>query len=140
MMLFLESQSVEKSGLLCKSPSSCSHGQSTVERGFSYNKEVITDNLSQTALEARRVVLDHIRDGRGEVLEVNVDKKLMVSVGAAWGRYNRYLADQRKEKDTEERTMKRKRLADEIEDCTKKKKRADDDARQLVMEADRLSF
>ena len=65
-----------------------SHGQATVERGFSFNKEVSADNLSQQTLRARRIVIDHIHNAGG-VMKVNLDKPLLVSAGAAWGKYER---------------------------------------------------
>ena len=37
-----------------------SHGQASVERGFSVNKETSADNISQRTLVAKRVVYDHI--------------------------------------------------------------------------------
>lgn len=38
-----------------------SHGQATVERGFSSNKEVMVENLAQHSLVAHRVICDHVR-------------------------------------------------------------------------------
>ena len=37
-----------------------SHGQATVERGFSVNKEMIVENQQEQSLVARRVIKDHI--------------------------------------------------------------------------------
>ena len=38
-----------------------SHGQATVERGFSVNKNVTTENLSKESLIAQRLIIDNIR-------------------------------------------------------------------------------
>ena len=38
-----------------------SHGQATVERGFSVNKNVTTENLSKESLMAERLIIDNIR-------------------------------------------------------------------------------
>lgn len=65
-----------------------SHGQAGVERGFSHNKELISDNLSQLSLKARRVVHDHIKIAGGSC-QVHITKKLLVSAANACGRYNR---------------------------------------------------
>lgn len=40
-----------------------SHGQASVERGFSVNRETIADNLSQKTLVGRRVIYDHVHTG-----------------------------------------------------------------------------
>ena len=116
-----------------------SHGQATVERGFSCNKEVVADNLSQVALKARRVVLDHIHSVGG-VGKVEIDKKLLMSASSAWGRYDRYLSDQRKQKETEDKQLERKRLGEELTALQKKAKTASDEEKRLLQLADRLSF
>lgn len=38
-----------------------SHGQATVERGFSVNKEVMVENLKEHSLIAQRVIHDHVQ-------------------------------------------------------------------------------
>ena len=53
-----------------------SHGQASVERGFSVNKETIADHLSQKALVGWRVICDHVRTVGG-VLNVSITKELM---------------------------------------------------------------
>lgn len=42
-----------------------SHGQATVERGFSENKEVLETNMKQQTLIARRIIKDHIKSTGG---------------------------------------------------------------------------
>ena len=59
-----------------------SHGQASVERGFSVNKEVMVDNLSQRSLIAQRVIHDHVRT-QGGILTINVSKELLLSAGSA---------------------------------------------------------
>ena len=44
-----------------------SHGQATVERGFS-NKEVMVENLAQHSLAAQRVICDHVRSEGGVLM------------------------------------------------------------------------
>ena len=48
-----------------------SHGQATVERGFSVNKEVEVQNLKQYTLVAQRIVCDHV-NSMGGVLKVEL--------------------------------------------------------------------
>lgn len=116
-----------------------SHGQATVERGFSYNKEVTANHLSQVTLKARRIVIDHIHSVGG-VLKVDIDKPLLVSAGAAWGRYEMHLDEQRKSRENEARRQKRKAMEEEIQSLKKRKTAAEKDAKHLVVEADNLSF
>lgn len=38
-----------------------SHGQATVERGFSFNKEAMNTNMKQHTLISRRLIIDHVQ-------------------------------------------------------------------------------
>ena len=50
-----------------------SHGQATLEHGFSSNKEAVGDSLAQVTLRARRTVVDAMRNAGG-VLKVKNHK------------------------------------------------------------------
>ena len=56
-----------------------SHGQATVERGFSVNKEVEVENLKEHTLVGQRIVCDHV-NSVGGVLKVDLSKPLLLSV------------------------------------------------------------
>ena len=56
-----------------------SHGQATVERSFSVNKEVEVENLKEHTLVAQRIVCDHV-NSVGGVLKVELSKPLLLSV------------------------------------------------------------
>jgi len=45
---------------LCELELLLSHGQASVERGFSVNKELVVENQSEQTLAARRIIKDHI--------------------------------------------------------------------------------
>lgn len=49
----------------CKKLLILSHGQATVERGFSINKEVEADNLQEDTIVTRRLVCDFISQHGG---------------------------------------------------------------------------
>ena len=97
------------------------------------------DNLSQRALKARRVILDHIHDVGG-VLNVTLSKKLLIASGRAHSQYMTYLEDERKLKQSAQKEQLKRKKTEEIETLRKKKKTAESDARHLVMEADQLSL
>jgi hypothetical protein len=59
-----------------------SHGQATVERGFSVNKQVEVENLSQRAFVAHRVICDHIASVGG-INEVVIGDDLLKSCSNA---------------------------------------------------------
>ena len=79
-----------------------SHGQATVERGFSFNKEVSEVNLSEHNLIAQRVITDHI-SYVGGLQRVIVMKELLQSAQHARHAY----LDKRKQ--TKLRNIRQKR-------------------------------
>nr|XP_033499290.1 uncharacterized protein LOC117267472 [Epinephelus lanceolatus] len=66
----------------CQSVLLLSHGQATVERGFSVNKEVETCNLLDESLEALRLICDEV-SGCGGILKVPLTKELLASAASA---------------------------------------------------------
>ena len=73
-----------------------SHGQASVERGFSVNKMCCDDNLSQLALIARRTICDHVRV-QGGVEHVNLTKELLLSCSSARKKFSDYLMTQKQD-------------------------------------------
>lgn len=97
-----------------------SHGQATVERGFSVNKEVETCNIKEETVEAHRLVCDQVH-ALGGVLKVSLTKELLASVASARTRYRIYLDEERRKREGAMRGLKRKALEDELEELKKKK-------------------
>eukprot|EP00731_Ephydatia_muelleri_P009822 Em0005g408a len=103
-----------------------SHGQATIERGFSVNKEVVIENQQTKSLIARRLIKDHIIQAGG-ILQVSITKQMMISVRSARSRYSQYLADKKECEVKERAQMKRKAELDEIEELKMKTKRLKSD-------------
>lgn len=112
-----------------------SHGQASVERGFSVNKEVEVEHMKAESLVAQRLICDHIR-AVGGVLNVPVTKKLLVSASMARQKYEGFLQDERKKKKTEQEQAKRKHVLEELEELKKLKKRIKLDIDSLTKSAD----
>ena len=73
-----------------------SHGQTTVEHGFSVNKQIEFDNMIGDTFVANRMVLDHLRAvGSIDNLDVN-NKQLLLSCCQARLKYLAHLEDQKK--------------------------------------------
>ena len=68
-----------------------SHGQADVERGFSTNKSVIEDNISELSVVSKRLVRDHYNANKS--FEVN--QKVIISCRHARSRYTEYLKEKR---------------------------------------------
>ena len=100
-----------------------SHGQASVERGFSVNKELSTVNMAQKTLVAQRHITDHLSHVGG-VLKVELSKKLLISAACSRQKYVAHLAEE-KEKDLKaKRVEKRKRDMEEVDGLKERKKRA----------------
>jgi hypothetical protein len=63
-----------------------SHGQATVERGFSTNKQVSVDNLQECSFVALRQISDYIKTVNGS-LNVKITKSMISSVATARQKY-----------------------------------------------------
>ncbi|KAJ8375217.1 hypothetical protein SKAU_G00057970 [Synaphobranchus kaupii] len=112
-----------------------SHGQASVERGFSVNKEVEVENLKEQSLVAQRFIIDHIRAVEG-VCKVQITKELLTSAAGARQKYCAYLDEQKRERSRKTLAMKRKSLMDELGELKKKGARVEADASALEKAAD----
>ena len=112
-----------------------SHGQATVERGFSTNKEVLEQNLSERNLMAKRVIKDFIKHVGG-IQNIEVTKELLQSAQSARQMYFSYLEESKKCKELKAKSEKRKLMEDEVETIRKKYKQFGTDIEILNESAD----
>lgn len=115
-----------------------SHGQATVERGFTVNREVETCNITEQTVEAQRLVCDQVR-ACGGVLKVPLTKELLASVASARTKYRMYLEEERRKREGAMRGLKRKALEDELEALRKKKAVFTEVCASLQKDADELA-
>ena len=115
-----------------------SHGQASVERGFSVNKQMEVTNLQEDTFVAQRLVHDHIT-AVGGIMGVSLDKDLLRSCVASRARYQAYLDDTAKAKATDESTRKRKSVVDEIDELKSKRRQLECDLTELLKSADTYS-
>jgi hypothetical protein len=114
-----------------------SHGQASVERGFSLNKTTIVENLQHQALRSRRHILQAIQDAGGSALSVPITKEMLSYASSARGKYDAYLKEQTQEKMRKEMSKKRNAEEDEILELKSKRKRLETDAKSLEESANR---
>ena len=98
-----------------------SHGQASVERGFSVNKEVEVENLMKQSVVAQRGVCEAVKSAGG-VSEIKLVNELMTSCSLARQRYTAHLEKAKELKKSEEQKQKRKAVLDEIDEIKAKKK------------------
>jgi len=116
---------------LCELELLLSHGQASVERGFSVNKELVVENQSEQTLAARRILKDHIVHVNG-VTNVEITHNMVVAARNARARYANYLSQQKEEQEAEKRNKKRKEETDPIHELEGKHRRLKTDVSSLV--------
>lgn len=115
-----------------------SHGQATVERGFSVNKEVEVENLKEHSTIAQRMICDYVKSVGG-ILNVEVTKEMMQSASQARHKYEEYVAKQKEAKSTEQEKRKRKFLEESITELKNQAKQAKLDMESLSKSADQYA-
>ena len=115
-----------------------SHGQAAVERGFSVNKEVEVENLKDSSIVAQRLVCDTVRS-YGGILNVPITNGLQMSVASSRSKYEAYLDQERKKKETQQIQSKRKQAMDEVEGLKHTQKRLKADIEALTKSANQLA-
>ena len=108
-----------------------SHGQASVERGFSVNKNLLVENLQESSLIAQRRVVDY--------MDANC---LIQSVRNSYKKYSLILlvAEKRKENVQKEKQKKAQLLSSEISSLEKKKILLEASINDLQKESDKLGF
>ncbi|KAK6970300.1 solute carrier family 25 member 40-like X2 [Biomphalaria glabrata] len=115
-----------------------SHGQGTVERGFSYNKEVMIENMHEETLVAQRRICDFLKVNGG-VLDVAITKPLLTAAASGRQNYHQYLEKQKTKKAEMAKNLERKRHDDELSDLKAKRKKLMEEEKFLRSSADKYA-
>ena len=89
-----------------------SHGQASVERGFSVNKEITVESMKERSLVSQRIICDHLRFVGG-VENINVTQQMMVAAKNSRQTYMAHLEEKRREVAEEVNRKKRGALLEE---------------------------
>ena len=98
-----------------------SHGQASVERGFSINKELLTENLQEVSIVSQRTVYDYMMELGKPVHEIPLTNDLIKSCKLAHSRYSNALELRKSKNKEEEKSRKRKLKLEEIAEVKEKK-------------------
>ena len=112
-----------------------SHGQASVERGFSVNKEVMVQNLAEQSLVAQCIICDHVKSVDG-IANVTCSKELLISATSARQRYQAHLDDMKKERESVKVNERKRTLTREVTEVEGQKKRLKEDIDALIQSAD----
>lgn len=113
-----------------------SHGNASVESGFSINKQLLTENQKEQTVVALRRVYDGVLSARGPT-KVSITKDLLQSVSHASRMYRDSLEKQKTErealaKDEEKERMQKKRKANEIKMLLEEKRKMEEESKMIA--------
>ena len=111
-----------------------SHGQASVERGFSFNKEISVENLKANSLIARRHIVQYIKR-HGGAIKVQITKELIQAANQGSSNYRLFLAQQKEEAAKSSLKRKRDEIASEIDTMRSKKLCMEKICRELELDA-----
>ncbi|XP_063243684.1 uncharacterized protein LOC134542976 [Bacillus rossius redtenbacheri] len=101
-----------------------SHGNASVERGFTVNKDCLVENMHERSLIAQRQVWDGVQASGGVVQDLNITKTMILSARNAHSKYQDAQTEQKKSnEDKEKEKDEKKRVADIKNDLEMQKKK-----------------
>jgi hypothetical protein len=112
-----------------------SHGQASVERGFSVNKELMSDNMKMDTLVGLRRVHDFVMF-HGGILNVSLNKDLMKAAASGRANYMIHLEKQRQERVLTDNQERKKAIGERIQSLKRKKSDLEQEIKSLTTEAD----
>lgn len=115
-----------------------SHGNAEVERGFSVNKEVSVENMSEECLIAKRLICQFIKEN-GDPVDISLSKTLLISCSGAYQRYKLACEEKRNILEMEKKQNGMKRKREEAKELQSKKRKLELDIEMLLKKADDLS-
>lgn len=87
-----------------------SHGNASVESGFSVNGEMLVENLHEESLTAQRTVYDAVQSSGG-LMSVNISRDMLMYVRGSNARYTEALERKRKASSDQDKLLAKKRAA-----------------------------
>ena len=109
-----------------------SHGNASVESGFSVNGDMLIENLHEESLVAQRQVYDGVRS-LGGLLKVKIDKRMQQYARGAHSRYQTAMqAKKVVQQEEEKKVSARKRAAESIKVLKEKKAKLSADTATLI--------
>ena len=116
-----------------------SHGQASVERGYSFNKDILIENLHEKTVVALRTVHDSISTLEDHFTKLPLTPAMKRHVMSVRMRYGQYLDEQKKESLHEQQRKKWKGVQLSIREAERKKSKVDTSIDILGKEADDLA-
>ena len=116
LMRFLSEKKFESLSMVCILIFCLSHGQSSIERGFSINKEYIANNQSESSLISLRMVHDHLKSKNVTSKDIVISGDMVKSVRSARTKYDQVCIADSTKKNESAASLKRKIISRELEE------------------------
>ena len=116
-----------------------SHGQASIERGYSINKDLLVENPREKTVVALRTVHDSISTLEDHFTKLPLTPAMKRHVKSARMRYGQYLDAQKKESLNEQQKKKRKGVQLSIRVAERKKSKVETSINILGKEANGLA-
>ena len=72
------------------------HGQASIERGFSINSNMLSENMKEISLVSRRIINNFMLSNKSKVHQVEINMEMIKAVSSASLKYKTYLDENRK--------------------------------------------
>ena len=99
---------------VCKVIFTLSHGQSSVERGFSVSKTVHADSIVNRSIVSRRIIKEHIIANEWKPHTIDISNRLILDVKASLLKYQADLESVQQQKEAEKVKSQKEILQKEI--------------------------
>ena len=117
-----------------------SHGQATVERGFSENKMLLVENLDMESLIAQRLICNYMKRKNFEPHNFPVSKNLISSAESVPQKYQQSLVDKSKLNLNKEKSEKEMNIISEIQEINTKVASLEKTVNELKNDADKYAL
>ena len=117
-----------------------SHGQSSIERGFSINKQLLVENLKEKSLIALRTIEDHLSSSGETPESIKIGREMQQHARKASSRYREDLQMQKSKKESDSVALKRKIVNDELKAVRAKRRLLQSQIESLTNESDELAI
>ena len=117
-----------------------SHGQATVERGFSENKQLLVENLHTDSLISQRIICDYMKRRDLNPSNFPMSTSLLAHVKEARQRYKAAQIAKSKSSINNEKAQKLKELNEQIQEVNCKIVTIENSVDELKKDADKFAF
>ena len=116
------------------------HGQADVERGFSVNKNLTVENMSEESLIAQRFVKDHMKSKNFQPHSLPIPKEMLKSVKEASSLYRQSLKEKKESQQKQEKDKRLLEIDEELIQLNRKRSSLEEAIKEYHLERDKYAL